>query len=166
MKRWIIFAIVLCLLFGLSACASYTLNEHGLPVISSNLRNKLNKALKEQRGDFRYTESYLEAWGSEEEYEAYEPGRLQPMIRYYGNHEGYDIVIYDNPTVTWDGIGYVIAGGYMFEHGDTPAIVGYKDGVIYDLDELYKNGEISKESMAKIYQYYEAFNEFFRSRAD
>ena len=33
-------------------------------------------------------------------------------------------------------------------------MVGHKDGVIYDLAELYNKGEISAESVAKMYGYH------------
>ena len=161
MKKLFAYFLVFCLFFCLSACAgsqgeAYTLNEHGLPVISESLRNKLNSALKEH-DQFGFTETYLDIWGSEEDYEAAAAGRIGLAIRYYGNYDGYDIVFFKNRTPVQIEAGLQIEE-YLFEYGTPFSIIGHKDGVTYGLEELYENGKISKESLGKIYQCHLAFD--------
>ena len=122
---------------------TYLFNDQGLPIISDNLRSKINKALKEY-DDMMSFFNTEDTWGTAEKFE---------RIRYYGTFEGYDIVFYDMDAqiaVT----GSVKVGDYIFSYRKRFAIVGHKGGVVYDLVELYNKGEISAESVAKMYQYH------------
>ena len=167
MKKWIVFSLVLCLLFCLSACiSSYQLNEQGLPVISSSLRNKLNQVLKEYDAVYfdGFSDHVYNAWGTAEAVNAWctarTAGKLAKggnnRIRYYGNFNGYDIVFYEyvRPLTYMDAKS---VGDYIFIHGWSFAIVGHKDGVVYELEELYNNGEISDEALTEIYHYHELY---------
>ena len=158
MKKWIAFSFVLCLLFSLSACGGYQVSESGLPALSGWRRSMLNRALKEYDEGFYYTEPYLSSWG-QGQVEGYEP------IHYYGNFEGYDVVFYRKGPFTIGLPGCIISCGQMFECTSDCVLVGVKDGVVCDLNELYKKGEISRESGAKIHEYYELYNKLSRGDA-
>lgn len=178
MKKWIAYSLVLCLLFCFSACASsqetYSLNEQGLPVISANLRDKLNNVLNECRDDFLHTDQGLKTWGTAEALDAWYTALLAHVytsdghdyIRYYGNFDGYDIIFYDLHVQTMVYGAKVIVGGYVFDWGTDFAIVGHKNGVVHDLKELYQNGEISKTSLEKILDYHKLYEGIFEKIAE
>jgi hypothetical protein len=155
MKRWIAFSLALCMTLSLSACGGYLLDENGLPVLPGWRRSGLNKALQGYDERLDFPETVMNNWGH---------GEGNDWIRYYGTFEGYDIVFY-----CWMSAismpSYIISCGQMFECSNDCVLVGVKDGVVYDLNELYKKGEISRESGAKIHEYHELYGKLSRGDA-
>ena len=151
MKNRIIFSLVFCLIFCFSACAvsqeTYQFNGQGLPIISDNLRSKINTALTE-KDPLMYFWGIENTWGTAEKNEP---------IRYYGHFEGYDIVFYHEGKQVCITGGLTIAG-IPFSYSSPFAIVGYKDGILYDLNELYKEGKISIETIRALYQYHQLYD--------
>ena len=75
---------------------------------------------------------------------------LYQQTRYYGNHEGYDIILY---SITPDTMtGSIEIGGRLFLHSNNFYLLAYQDGQFTPLVELYNAGLISVDSIAEIYQ--------------
>lgn len=78
------------------------------------------------------------------------------ISRYYGTYNGYAVVIFDWAmiTVVW---GKEI-GGIYFQEGTPPntrlaqkgMIAAWKDGVFYDIAELYTGGQLTREDLIQI----------------
>jgi len=100
--------------------------------------SKLSEEKKEQIED---------AW--EQAHQWHWESRGSRGCRYYGNYDGYDIVFYATNTITAT---QIVIADITFEYNYAFDLFAYKDDAIYQLKALYKSGEISADSIAKISQ--------------
>lgn len=91
-------------------------------------------------------------------------------LRYYGTYEGYDILFYCGSGMLAAISGKTI-GKSSFSHPQSFSLLAYKDGEFRSLEEIYDEGLISDESVAKaadthreyskiVYSYTDAFDSF------
>ena len=103
----------------------------------------------------RYNENpdaYLGKWSDDES---------PANCHYYGSCSGYDIVFW--VTSSTPAIESVTIAGETFQYGYPFQIIGYKNGVAYGLDELYKDGKISAKAIKTIAGMHKDINSLLRS---
>ena len=67
--------------------------------------------------------------------------------RYYGNYDGYDVVFYPTNTLT---TAQIVINEVVFEYNYTFELIAYKDDSVYELKAMFKNGNISADSITEI----------------
>jgi len=74
--------------------------------------------------------------------------------RHYGKYDGYDVYFYQAEFPLQNITEYQIAGE-KFVNGSDFQLIAYQDGIIYKLEQIFKDGEVSKDSvyaMAKLHK--------------
>ncbi len=101
------------------------------------------------------TSQYNEKWDGNrwEHYYAHNYG-----LRYYGTFNGYHIIMCPLDSQLHLDWGVGIAG-YGFVYLDSFELFAYKNGVVVPLKEVYVKGQLNDESIGKIHQCYERYNE-------
>ena len=116
------------------------------------------------QGSIENEDGTLSDWKREEIERAYEEqfdgavgiAHGQDM-RYYGNENGY-ILIYSRGALS--SLHRVQIGPKSFKSGYNFTLFAYKDGVLYDLKDVYEDGLVSLEAIEnawKIHQEYEGY---------
>jgi len=71
---------------------------------------------------------------------------------YYGTYQGYDILLHQQSGVTSIDGGSEEIAGYLFSSIDPFDLLGYRNGIFYDVSDLYNDGKLSKESIAAAFE--------------